>query len=405
MKYIVAFNGARDHYEVPLALAEHLKLKRLVTDFYMFDQMRGRSFLPSRLQGRRVDGIPSASVTSCLDVFLAQHLLRPLVRPGALFHWLDQRIGRRAAMQLDSSQETALLIYSGYALEAFEKAGATRLKCLFFYQPHNSLARAILAEDARQFPRFSRFESADPEFQSVALEHRNNRELKLADHVICASEFTKRSLVSAGVPADKITVVPYGCNPAATHLEANREKRFLFVGQGVQWKGLHHLFKAWDSVRLRGARLDVVCSLFDRRIELPTSANVYVHRHLGKEEVNKLFQAASIFVMPSLVEGFGLVYLEALSAGCICIGTYNSGLPDLNLGNAAIVVQPGSTSALEGALVDADLAFSRGIDHLEVASRARARSWETFRETLILKLGGIERQSKLYREGCRAGTP
>ena len=55
--------------------------------------------------------------------------------------------------------------------------------------------------------------------------------------------------------------------------------------------------------------------------------------------------------MPSLVEGFGLVYGEALGAGLFCIGTANTGLPDMNLSeNEALLVSVGDIAELSHSL-------------------------------------------------------
>jgi glycosyltransferase involved in cell wall biosynthesis len=395
LKYIVAFNGARDRYQVPLALAERGKLESLVTDFYLPDWLYGRSFLPSRIQTRYAHGIPSSNVKISPDLFLLQYALKPFVEEGSLYERIDVELGRRVADQLNSNSDAGLFLYSGYALEAFEKAGQSRLKFLFFFHPHNAFARAILARDALNYPQFNDFEVTDVDFTSRKQEARKNRELELADHVICASQFTRRSVIAAGVPEERTVVVPYGGNPIAIPTARKREKRFLFVGQGVQRKGLHHLLQAWDNVKIRDARLDIVCYRLDKRIPQPQSPNIYFHGPLLSHQLQELFQAASVFVMPSLVEGFGLVYLEALAAGCMCIGTKNTGLPDLEIGDAAIVIDAGSLEALETSLITAESAFLQGIDHTRIADGVRLNSWASFRQKLMSAVGEIERRELL----------
>jgi glycosyltransferase involved in cell wall biosynthesis len=397
LKYIVAFNGARDRYQVPLALAERNKLETLVTDLYLPDWAYGRSFLPLKIQARYARGISSANVKSCPDLFLLQNALKRFIEPASLFERIDVELGRRVADQLVANSDAGLILYSGYALEAFEKAGRSRLKFLFFFHPHNDFARTILARDALNYPQFVDFEANDLDFASKKQETRRNKELELADYVLCASQFTQRSVIAAGVPTERTVVVPYGGIPTDVPVAPRREKRFLFVGQGVQRKGLHHLLQAWDNVKLRDARLDIVCYRFDKRIARPKSPNIYFHGPLPNHQLRELFQAASVFVMPSLVEGFGLVYLEALAAGCMCIGTKNTGLPDLEIGDAAIIIDAGALEALETALVAADSAFSRGIDHKRIADRARLNSWASFRQKLVLAVGDIERRELISR--------
>jgi glycosyltransferase involved in cell wall biosynthesis len=63
--------------------------------------------------------------------------------------------------------------------------------------------------------------------------------------------------------------------------------------------------------------------------------------------LKKLFRSSSLFVMPSLVEGFGQVYLEALAQGCPVLGTPHTCLPDLGKSTGAIFqVEPGNVDQL-----------------------------------------------------------
>jgi glycosyltransferase involved in cell wall biosynthesis len=95
-----------------------------------------------------------------------------------------------------------------------------------------------------------------------------------------------------------------------------------------------------------------------------------------------LFKNSSILVMPSLVEGFGQVYLEALALGCPVLGTANTCLPDLCGDEKAIwLVQPGQIDQLVSVLesVSRTLPGNR-----KVRSRARACAarwpWARFRD-------------------------
>ena len=194
----------------------------------------------------------------------------------------------------------------------------------------------------------------------------------------------KRTLVHAGCNADRIVVIPYGSPPPTAVLKSRPRGscRFLFVGQGVQRKGLHHLAEAWRLAALQGCELTVASYLIDPGIapmlELPGV------RLLGRQnsaELASLFAAADAFVMPSLVEGFGLVYLEALAAGCHVLGTGNTGLPDMELSNvAATIIPPGEPDTLASALTAiAQRKASDGLDPEGIRAEAARWGWSDFR--------------------------
>jgi glycosyltransferase involved in cell wall biosynthesis len=92
-------------------------------------------------------------------------------------------------------------------------------------------------------------------------------------------------------------------------------------------------------------------------------------------------QAADVFIMPSLIEGFGLTYLEALAAGCHVVGTANTGLPDLHLSDAACTLVPtGDLTALEGVIEDLIARRAAcGLDPVAISAEAAHWTWQDFR--------------------------
>jgi len=89
-----------------------------------------------------------------------------------------------------------------------------------------------------------------------------------------------------------------------------------------------------------------------------------------------LYRLASVFVFPSLYEGFGLPPLEAMASGTPVVTSNVSSLPEV-VGDAAVLVDPYDPDSIaEGmkqALTDADLRdrlIERGL------AKVREYSWE-----------------------------
>ena len=91
-----------------------------------------------------------------------------------------------------------------------------------------------------------------------------------------------------------------------------------------------------------------------------------------------------MFVLPSLVEGFGYVYLEALARGCFCLGTFNTGLPDVGAEGSTLLIPASNPDALSQALRDLEAqAFSQGFDRQAIAASVRRWTWSRFRKQLV----------------------
>src|SRR5574344_2179080 len=54
--------------------------------------------------------------------------------------------------------------------------------------------------------------------------------------------------------------------------------------------------------------------------------NIHIFNYLPHEKVLEYMRNSDIFILPSVNETFGLVYLEAMASGCITIGTKDDGI-------------------------------------------------------------------------------
>lgn len=401
MSYVTAFNRDRDFYQVPLALYEADALECLVTDLYYPDSRLLRS-LPGLggLGHRQTKGLPSSRVRWNLPALFWQVM-------GQRLGYHNFEVMHRAAKSLSYAAlaraiaaDANLFLYSEYAGPAFASPAARdRQKLLFVFHPLSEFNRWILSEDYAAHPECAW--SVDNEFDMMAPQEyaaRQALEWRHADRIAVASSFTRRSLEWAGCPSEKITVIPYGYDPAAISFDlASKEVdssqrtgcRFLFVGQGLQRKGLHHLLAAWNKAALKGAELTVVASVLDPGIAAMAGPGVTFLPPQSWAQLLNLFARAHVFVMPSLIEGFGFVYLEALLAGCFVIGTPNTGLPDIAPpSTAAHLVAPGDRDMLAGALVSAYTEHrDRNLDAVGIRAFAETLTWPKFRSQIRLFAG------------------
>ena len=393
-KYVCAFRGRRDSYQAPLALAEGALLDQFITDAYAMPWVRtlakfGPPSVRAKVDFRSEPGIPIERVRCLWGTTALEHVRHRLgFAPMLTYNRLDRRFSWAAARRAAQTRSD-LFLYSPYAFEAFSASYPhTPRKVLFQFHPHPAMERRLLAEDGARHPGMGESFSGT-QFGQVPdeLARRDREAWKHADLIFCASAFTRRSLIEAGAEERLCRVVSYGIDvPGATEGEPPADAfHAIFVGSGGQRKGLHHLLLAWQRASLPpSSRLMLVCRVIDREIERLVTATprVEVVRGVLQSQLNALYARSSLFVMPSLVEGFGQVYLEALAQGCPVLGTENTCLPDLGgEADGVFLTTPGNIDELTGRLEQLSRILP-GDSETRRAARACAGkfTWAAFRE-------------------------
>ena len=92
-----------------------------------------------------------------------------------------------------------------------------------------------------------------------------------------------------------------------------------------------------------------VASVRSRVQELGLSKRVVFPGNLSPDEIRSLYRAATLFVYPSLYEGFGLPILEAMASGVPTVSSDRSSLPEV-AGDAALLVDPENPEAIAHAM-------------------------------------------------------
>ncbi|WP_231955165.1 glycosyltransferase family 4 protein [Occultella aeris] len=190
---------------------------------------------------------------------------------------------------------------------------------------------------------FERFGADFPHFHAIGsrrldeLRRRQEQIYAQASALLPMSQWLASSLQRHGIPVERIRVVNPAMNvPMDTDrpMPVRREGpclRLLMVGRDFDRKGgpqvvaaLNQLQKGWD----RDVSLTVVGpSEWPMRGAVPAGVEF-----LGAQPANRigpLMDAHDLFVMPSLFEGFGIVFAEALVRGLPCIGRDDCAMPEI----------------------------------------------------------------------------
>ncbi len=232
------------------------------------------------------------------------------------------------------------------------------------------------------------------------------RILKKVDMVITVSESTKRDLIKyMSVPETKIKTIYQGVDTEmykvlpTSHIESIRRKYqldfpyILYVGNIEPKKNIPTLLKAFSAIS-QGSKNDYRLVIVGKKLwkYQPTLDTVRVLNlqdrviflgYVPENDLPGIYNAASLFVFPSLYEGFGRPLLEAMMCGVPVIASNTSSIPEV-VGDAGITVDPYDISALAMAinqvLTDDELRTTLIKKGLE---RAKLFSWQKCAEETL----------------------
>jgi len=159
--------------------------------------------------------------------------------------------------------------------------------------------------------------------------------MEKADQIIAVSHFTKSVIVDKyGINPNKISVIHNAVYPIG---EGKKQNIILFLGRLTIQKGPEFFLRAAKKVleyepdcRFVVAGIgDMLPHLIDQAVSMEISDKVIFTGLLTEEEVKHIYQIASVYVMPSVSEPFGITALEATSAGTPTIVSKTAGVSEV----------------------------------------------------------------------------
>ena len=204
-----------------------------------------------------------------------------------------------------------------------------------------------------------------------------------ADAVITISEYTKARIVSRlGVAADRVTVCHPGAPSVSPRSDSANVGPILHVGTVEPRKNTGALIDAYADLSRTRASLPplVFAGIIDRPERPDDVPGVQYRGYVSDDAKHALYREASMLVVPSLDEGFGIPVLEAMTAGVPVIAAARGALPEV-LGEAGVLVdfttveefRRGLAEAIARVLDDSGL---RGDLAARGIARARMFNWD-----------------------------
>jgi len=409
---VVNFNAPELNY-LARALAQRGSLARYVRPYVNKGRWweRALSALPlpgspyaSTFGRRRIDDQRLAKLTREAGVLAdlgvaALGRLRPVplaLRLGASQRLQEQvrRAVARTAAHLETDADCAVA-YVGFGLPTFEAAKARGVgkTVLNYSTAHHREQRAVQREERQREPELSATWPPVDDWPA-AYEAQIDREIELADCILVGSSYARDSFARAGVDPDKLAVVPYGVDlatfnegPARAAAVSQRFKA-IFVGQLSQRKGLSYLLRAYRRFRKPDTELTLVGNALGTDEPLKRHADLFRHvPHQTRSALAQMYRNSSVFVFPTLLEGMGLVVLEAMACGLPVIVTANGPGDVVRDGVDGFVVPTRDEDAISDRLEilyrDRELRAEMGRN---AAERAKQFDWDAYTDRALAVL-------------------
>lgn len=249
---------------------------------------------------------------------------------------------------------------------------------------------------------FERYPEHYPAMRRRYLSAMTRLSVRRAKRVIAVSEATRTDLVELyGLPRERIAVAPNGIDArfrpqgaeevaAFRHQHCLPQRFLLFVGTLQPRKNLDGLIRAMGTLRDRmdwplivGGGTGWMHDSIQRAVKQQNvRERVRFVGYLPPDDLPLWYSAASIVVVPSYYEGFGLPALEAMACGTPVVASSASSLPEV-VGDAGILVNPKRPRTIASGILELienearrEELTARGIE------RAKQFSWHrTARET------------------------
>lgn len=173
---------------------------------------------------------------------------------------------------------------------------------------------------------------------------REEKEYRLADKLLCPSDFVARTFIDQGFPPDKLARHQYGFDPHIFYPGSQNAGHIpgltmMFAGGCTPRKGLHFALEAWlqskahehGSFLIAGEFIPGYANMLSAMLSHP-SVKVLGHRN----DIADLMRQSDVFILPSIEEGSALVTSEARGCGCVLLVSHATGAICEHLNNALI---------------------------------------------------------------------
>jgi glycosyltransferase involved in cell wall biosynthesis len=307
---------------------------------------------------------------------------------------------RQVAARLSATPFDVVVVSQPFAFPVFERLPRRHPATLFLNRTHGWETRLLEAE--RRFAWEPTAGAARRALRalSAAFTARACRRTARAAHGVLAASSRCAEFIQAtyATPAGRVNAIPYGLDPAYQHAptrsaaDVPAAPRFLFVGSWIARKGARLLEELLPALPRGSVPWTLTCVVEARAVEEVRARlaslgpeRLDVRPWMTRERLREVYSSHDVFLYPSLFEGFGKTWLEAMACGLCVVGFDEGGLGDV--ARSGVDALYGRTGDVEALRADLSRLIASPSLAAEVGARgqatARTYTWaRTARETV-----------------------
>lgn len=182
--------------------------------------------------------------------------------------------------------------------------------------------------------------------------------MQRASHLCVRSQIVFNSMVNDyGIPKERVSVVGAGVNlkslPAVNKKPNNEMPTFLFIGSDFYRKGGDLALHAFARLKERTSGATMLVLTNDSiPSDVPLAGVELIPPQGGRELVESLYKRADVFVLPSRLETWGDVLLEAMAYHLPCVGVLGQPMEEIiQNGKTGFLVKPENIDELFDAMM------------------------------------------------------
>ena len=216
-----------------------------------------------------------------------------------------------------------------------------------------------------------------------------------AEAVFTFSEFARASVLEDyGCAPERVLAVGTGANQ---HLPEpapapDGPPRVLFIGREFERKGGRVLLEAWGHVHAQHPEAELLIAGPRQDPAAGVALGVRYLGRLSRAQLAEQYRGASVFVLPSLFEPWGFVFIEAMGYGLPCVGADCCAMPEIiDADTTGLLAAPGDAQSLADAILTllADPGRARAMGRAGHAKALERYTWGRVADRVLDHLGAL----------------